>query len=215
MTVRLILILFLPVWFSVICLPCRPRKPTMSFLFRESSELLAHLFRVITGKVKPSDTNFARADPFKFYNLVKKYDLRAGCEGWVMHQLKFQIEMRPIELFALACEQEPIDRALAYAALLPFPNDNKIPFNSTMTIHRARQSLSVSPTSRSTPALSANPAVWSKAYIQRLGLANYSCYVASWIHVWLAPCEKLQYKSGDEVQREMADEFLYRLRWKE
>jgi hypothetical protein len=137
----------------------------------ESSRDLEPFLKVLTENV---DYTFDLQKCLMLYKLCRKYDITGGCREWVSAYLCRFAASDPFECFALACENEPVDTALATRAIesiRPLSSDveasrhvipyYRVTFSSSSYVH-------------------ADPAYFSSDYIARLGLRAFSCYVTAW-----------------------------------
>jgi hypothetical protein len=165
----------------------------------EPSRHLANLLRVITGKIEDVNTwAISFEDSAELYKLVRKYDFDACIRTWMSCLVKRFTNSNPYCCFALACENYPADRDLAHAAILSFrPSQGSSA--ECATAHKIHQYACFCPELSSNP----KPALLQKAFIQRLGLQNYSSYVSAWDSAL-----ELHIISSGGFVKELADRFV-------
>lgn len=136
----------------------------------EPSKHLVNLFRAITGKVEDLNTmEISFEDTAELYRLVRKYDFDPCVRAWMNCLLKRFTKSNALCCFALACESYPTDRDLAHAAILCFrPSSDSS--TGCAAAHQSHQYLCLCPERHS----DAKPSGFQKAFIERLGLRNYS-----------------------------------------
>jgi hypothetical protein len=173
----------------------------------ENSKHLANLLRILTGNVEVDSMKINFEDSVHLYRLVAKYDFEACTRLWVTSLVAKFATVKPLECFALACIHYPTDKVLARASISHFPLDKLPNLAADAVAVGCRDMLSY----RTTYGYKANPAHWKTAYIQQLGLKNYSSFVYAWDCVLDEPFLEVGNKSVDQIRRELADRFIAKL----